>query len=265
MSQKTPVEPIVIRHPGGSGAASLMIHGFGADYRTYGANQPPLSESADIWLVDLPGHGESGPDVGDGSVTTLTRAVAARLDANGLKAVHIIGHSLGGAVAVRLAHLRPDLVASLVLISPAGLSSDLDEGFIFTLPTLTDRETAEWLFRRLVVRASLVNKTMITYVLGELEKPGRREALQRIAVSMRGLHGELAPSYQLVIDRNIPRLVVWGAQDRVNPLNQAALDLFGGERLILPEAGHMPHAECAPAVNRAIADFLGRQAPGRAA
>lgn len=265
MSQNAPVEPIAVRHPGGNGAPLMMIHGYGADMRTFAANQPALSAVADVWMVDLPGHGQSSSDVGDGSVTTLTRAVAARMDANGLAAADIVGHSLGGAVAIRLAHLRPDLVGSLTLLSPAGVSADLDEGFVFTLPTLTDRETAEWLFRRLVVRPNLINKTMITYVLGELEKPGRRQALQRIAVAMRGLHGEMQPACRVVGERGIPRLTIWGERDRVNRLYPDALAAFGGETLILPDVGHVPHAEAAVAVNRAIIAFLGKLRTSHAA
>jgi pimeloyl-ACP methyl ester carboxylesterase len=259
MSQKRPVAPIAIRHPGGNGIPVLMIHGYGADHRTFAANQPALSAIADVWMVDLPGHGESGPDVGDGSITTLTRAVAAVLDDNGLTKVHIVGHSLGGAIAVRLYHLRPELVRSLTLLTPGGFVGDMDDAFVMSYPALEDAETASWLLQRLVARPGLINKTMIAYVLAELEKPGRRQALTRIAQSMRGMYGEMAPAYAIVKANDVPRLTIWGAADRVNRCDTVLIADFGGEHLVVPDVGHIPHAEAATTVNRAIADFLKRQ------
>lgn len=256
MSQKRPVDPIAVRHPGGRGAPVLMIHGFGADHRTFAANQPALSEVFDVWMVDLPGHGDSGPDVGDGSITTLTRAVAAVADAHGIGRAHIVGHSLGGAIAARLYHLRPDLVASLTLIAPGGFVTDFDDAFVMGYTALEDADTATWLLQRLVGRPGLINKTMVAYVLSELEKPDRRKALKRIAVSMRGIHGEMSPAYAIIRDHAVPRLMIWGTKDRVNPIDEAKLAEFGGENLILPDVGHLPHAERAPQVTRAIVDFL---------
>lgn len=255
MSQKRLVAPIAVRHPGGPGAPMLMIHGYGADHRTFAANQPALSAAFDVWMVDLPGHGESQPDVGDGSITTLTRAVAAALDSNGLARVHIVGHSLGGAIAARLYHLRPELVGSLTLLSPGGFVSDIDDAFIMSYPALEEAGTAQWLLQRLVARPGLINKTMVAYVLAELERPGRREALTRIAVAMRGMHGEMTPAYAIVREHDVPRFVVWGTADRVNPIDVPAIAAFGGGSLVLPDVGHLPHAESAPQVNRAIVEF----------
>jgi pyruvate dehydrogenase E2 component (dihydrolipoamide acetyltransferase) len=259
MSQKRLVAPIAVRHPGGPGVPLLLIHGFGADHRTFAANQPVLSDENDVWMVDLPGHGDSGPDVGDGSVTTLTRAVAAALDSNGLRKVHVVGHSFGGAVATRLYHLRSDLVRSLTLLSPGGFVADVDESFVLSYPMLEDADTAQWLLQRLVTRPGLINKTMIATVLAELEKPDRRLALKRIAVAMRGMHGEMLPAYNIVKLHDVPRLMIWGEADRINPIDVAAIEAFGGASAVLEGIGHLPHAEAAVEVNRLISAFLARQ------
>ena len=70
--------------------------------------------------LDLPGFGDSPPpDDGDYSVTGHARAVIRYLDASGRGPVHLFGNSLGGAVSTRVAAVRPDLVRTLTLVSPA--------------------------------------------------------------------------------------------------------------------------------------------------
>ena len=110
-----------LRWPQG-GADVLLLHGFGADRLSWLANQPAIEKAMPTAALDLPGHGVAGMDVGDGRVETLARAVAAALDSHAAAPLHVVGHSLGGAVAMRLALDRPDLVRSLALIAPAGLA-----------------------------------------------------------------------------------------------------------------------------------------------
>ena len=74
-----------------------------------------------VHALDLPGHGASSKDVGDGSLTTLADTVVGFLDALGISRAHLVGHSLGGAVVAAVAKAAPDRVASLTLLAPAGL------------------------------------------------------------------------------------------------------------------------------------------------
>jgi pyruvate dehydrogenase E2 component (dihydrolipoamide acetyltransferase) len=78
----------------------LLIHGYGGDRNSWLFVQQPLAEQHRVYALDLPGHGTSSKDVGDGLLPVLADAVVTVLDAIGADRAHLVGHSLGGAVAV---------------------------------------------------------------------------------------------------------------------------------------------------------------------
>ncbi|GAA2319603.1 alpha/beta hydrolase [Streptomyces kunmingensis] len=99
---------------------ALYVHGLGGSSQNWSALMALLEDGLDGEAVDLPGFGDSPPpDDGDYSVTGHARAVIRFLDASGRGPVHLFGNSLGGAVATRVAAVRPDLVRTLTLVSPA--------------------------------------------------------------------------------------------------------------------------------------------------
>ena len=112
-----------------AGTPVLMIHGFGADHTTWMFNQAELSADREVHAIDLPGHGGSEKDVGDGSVEALAEAVLAYMHAEGLQSAHLVGHSLGGAIAVEIAARAPDRVAAVTLIAPAGFGTEIAQDF----------------------------------------------------------------------------------------------------------------------------------------
>ncbi|MDI3389263.1 alpha/beta hydrolase [Streptomyces sp. B-S-A8] len=99
---------------------ALYVHGLGGSSQNWSDLMPLLADVVDGEAVDLPGFGDSPPpDDGDYSVTGHARAVIRLLDASERGPVHLFGNSMGGAVATRVAAVRPDLVRTLTLISPA--------------------------------------------------------------------------------------------------------------------------------------------------
>ena len=99
---------------------ALYVHGLGGSSQNWSALMPLLDGLVDSEALDLPGFGDSPPpDDGNYSVTGHARAVIRYLDAAGRGPVHLFGNSLGGAVATRVAAVRPDLVRTLTLVSPA--------------------------------------------------------------------------------------------------------------------------------------------------
>lgn len=99
---------------------ALYVHGLGGSSQNWSALMPLLDGLVESEALDLPGFGDSPPpDDGNYSVTGHTRAVIRHLDAAGRGPVHLFGNSLGGAITTRVAALRPDLVRTLTLVSPA--------------------------------------------------------------------------------------------------------------------------------------------------
>jgi pyruvate dehydrogenase E2 component (dihydrolipoamide acetyltransferase) len=252
------VGPPRVHALGGAGEPVVLVHGFASDRLSWLGNQHDLARVAAVHALDLPGHGDE-PMRGTGSVPDLAAAVVEAIAAAGLGPVHIVGHSLGGGVAVAAAAAAPELVRSLALIAPAGLGAAVDTGFLDDLPEATSAEAVEPLLHALVSRPRLINRHMVARVLAQLSDPGRRDALRAIANGLRFADHDLHDAVAAVATSDLPRLVIWGGADRTNPLDPDRLAAFGGERMILEASAHLPHVEEARAVNERLGAFLAGQ------
>lgn len=257
--QAAPVRADLSRTGGNpAGAPVLFIHGFGADRLSWLATAPALFERHDVWTVDLPGHGAAPSGVGDGSLATLADAVetvAGPLQDRGL---HLVGHSLGGGIALELARRRPDSSRSLTLIAPAGLGTGLDTDFLIAFPELSDPVLARETLERLVARPRLINAPMVAHVLAHLERPGVRTGLRAIARALLERHEDFQNAAAEVAGLSIPRLVIWGEEDTINPASPLAIANFGGLLNHMPATRHLPHVEALQKMNAALAHFLER-------
>lgn len=242
---------------GGRGDDLVLIHGFGSDRLSWAGNAAALMEHARVHALDLPGHGDSlAAEAGDGSPDALTAAVAAALDAHGLDRLHLLGHSLGGSIAMLVALAMPNRVRSLSLLAPAGLGHGVDHDFLHRYPELTSPGDAEALLQRLVNRPQLINRFTIARVLEQLDRPGARDALRQIAAGVIAHEDTLLAAARRIADTRMPRLVVFGADDAINPPDEGALQRFGGRSVVIPAAGHLPHIEAARQANAEINRFL---------
>ncbi|MCX5517883.1 alpha/beta fold hydrolase [Kaistia defluvii] len=233
----------------------VFVHGFGSDRLAWLANAPALAGAFKVWGVDLPGHGDAEPGQ-DNSLDGLADAVLAGLAPHLTGKVHLVGHSLGGALALRLAHRAPDRVRSIVLIAPAGLGRGIDGDFTAGLARLEEPDPALALLQRLVARPRLINKAMALHVLAHLDRPGRRQALSALAENLPAIEEMVQPAIAAIRQGDLPRMVIWGENDAINPLDPERLANFGGERHIVPGAGHLPQIEEITRVNGWIQGFL---------
>jgi pyruvate dehydrogenase E2 component (dihydrolipoamide acetyltransferase) len=240
-----------------SGEPIVLIHGFGADLGTWMFNHAALAEDRPVYALDLPGHGGSGKELDDGSVDALAAIVADYLDAAGIGPAHLVGHSLGGAIAAAIAHGRPDRVSALTLIAPAGLgeeiAADFIEGFIGESRARKLRPVIEML----VADPALVTADMVEEVLRYKRLDGATAALRTVAdanfpggrqgVSLRDRLAGIA----------VPVQVVWGEEDRILPVAHAEGLPASVKVVTLPGAGHVVHMEKAAAVNEVIRSVTG--------
>ena len=232
----------------GAGVPVLLLHGFGADLNSWMFTQPALAEGRRVIALDLPGHGGSVKDVGDGSPAAFVDAVGQALDALGLDRVHLVGHSMGGAIAALVAARWPDRVASLTLIAPAGFGPAINTAFIEGFIRATRRRDAEAVLGLLVHDKSLISKAMVEDVLRYKRLDGATDALRTIA---RAWFADRQQRVAVAAPR-LPVQLIWGENDQIIPVSDAA----GTVTHRLEAAGHLPHMEKASEVNRLIRRFI---------
>ena len=234
----------------------VFIHGFGADLNGWMFTQPALAERRRTIALDLPGHG--------GSTKTLDKAIdgaafAADIDRAlatlGIERVHLVGHSMGGAIALHFAHWQPDRVASLTLLAPAGFGPEINAGFIDGFVKAQRRREMQEVLALLVHDPAPVSRQMVEDLLRYKRLDGVQAALEAIAaewfpngVQREGI-GELAAHLPM------PVQLIWGRDDRIIPVAQGEALATRLPLHILEAAGHLPHMEKAAEVNRLIAEF----------
>lgn len=109
---------------------AVFIHGFGGDLASWQFNQSATAQDRTTYALDLPGHGGSSKDLKSGSLSELVSGVVEALDLLQIEKFHLVGHSLGGAVAAAIAIATPDRVATLSLIAPVGFGSKIDISYV---------------------------------------------------------------------------------------------------------------------------------------
>jgi pyruvate dehydrogenase E2 component (dihydrolipoamide acetyltransferase) len=236
-----------------AGVPLLMIHGFGADLTAFLFNQAALAETRPVHAIDLPGHGGSEKAVAEGTPQALAAAVLAYMDADGIAAAQLVGHSLGGAVAVEVAAAAPERAAALTLIAPAGLGGDVNSAFIAGFIAETRARKLRPVLEMLVADPRMVTADMVEEVLRFKRLDGAVAALGAIAAASFPGGAQGFSVRERLAGLAIPVQVLWGEEDRILPAAQAE-GLPGNVRITrIAGAGHLPHMEKAAEVNAAIA------------
>jgi pimeloyl-ACP methyl ester carboxylesterase len=244
------------QHRGGSGPPLVCLHGFTDTWRTWDLVLPALAARHDVLAVTLVGHA-GGPALhGEVDEDVLADSVERAMDEAGFETAHVVGNSLGGYLALRLA--ERGRARSVVALAPAGGWADGDDSYKDTLRYF---ETV----RDLVMAAAPHAEAIAS------SPDGRRRATEQIAVNYEHIPAELiahqirgaagcdaAPAliqhglrnvWRLDAERiGCPVLVVWGAEDKVLPWPAAAARYRGSwlpqaEWMVLDGVGHCPQLD----------------------
>ncbi|MFZ5825730.1 MAG: alpha/beta fold hydrolase [Bacillota bacterium] len=236
----------------GGGEPVLLLHGVNGGASMWEAALRALSPRVRAIAPDLPGWGDTPPPPGFGyTMNDLVRFFFALMDRMGLERVRLVGWSLGGTLAVRMAHERPDRVRSLALVAPGALDASAHWSFrIMALPGI-----GEWLMRPTPanIRAGLDALTFAPRALPEevesyLFRVGRNPWFRRTTLRWIRRNRVLLEGARRVTVRHLlgeircPTRVLFGEADPLVSLAQAnfARSIPGAEITLLPRCGHLP-------------------------
>ncbi len=262
---------------GGEGPTLLLIHGIGGDWRTWEPVLDGLAEQHHVVAVDLPGHGRSAKGAGDYSLGALANTLRDLGGALGLERATVVGHSLGGGIAMQFAYQFPERCDRLVLVSSGGLGPDV--GLILRLATIPGSELflsltappvrslvnlATSAGRRLRIRAA-ADAEHYARAFAALAEPETRAAFLGTLRGVVGTRGQLIDARdRLYLAEHMPTLIVWGERDAVLPVDHghAAQEAIPGSRLeIFENAGHLPQLDHPGRFITVMNDFMATTNP----
>ncbi|MDT0201602.1 4,5:9,10-diseco-3-hydroxy-5,9,17-trioxoandrosta-1(10),2-diene-4-oate hydrolase [Nocardioides sp. AE5] len=253
--------PLVMLHGGGPGASS---------WSNFGSALPGFAQDFRTILIDQPGFGGSDkPPVEGNYYRHAAKYVIGLLDQLGIDRFHVLGNSLGGGTAMRLALEHPKRVGRLVLMGPGGLSlnlfhADPTEGVkrLMEFSANPTREALRAFISTMVVNQALVTDELVEERFADATAPGSREAMASMGASF--WNPETFEDGMLWREAHRLRqhtLLTWGREDRVNPLDGAmvALKLIPKAQLhVFPNCGHWAQIEAADEFREVTVQFLNR-------
>jgi pimeloyl-ACP methyl ester carboxylesterase len=244
----------------GSGPLIVLVHGITSSSSTWERVIPLLADRYTVMAPDLLGHGESAKPQGDYSPGAYASGIRDLLFALGQDRATVVGHSLGGGVAMQLSYQFPELCERLVLVDSGGLGREVSlllraatlPGSEFVLPALARPSVlrAGRAFGRMLADRGLRSRTDVEEMARGHASLGDPEARQAFVHTLRTIvepaGQRVSASDRLYLAENVPFLIMWGAKDRIIPLShgRTAHEQVAGSRLeILWHSGHFPQLD----------------------
>lgn len=242
----------VVSSGSGAGPNYVMIHGFAADANGWSTLKALLGPRARVHQIELPNHGTSPRRLVSG-FADLVAQVRDKFDAVAEQPVRLIGHSLGGAVALALTDTRARKVKELTMISPCGLGPEVNGAALRGIVTATRAASlAPWL-RQLVHDPELITDGYAQAAASLRRNPDLRAAQ---GAMMEELFPDGVQAFDLcaALHRvSCPARIIWGKRDKIIPWSHA-LQAPGHISLnLFEDVGHLPHVEAADALHRLLA------------
>jgi pimeloyl-ACP methyl ester carboxylesterase len=264
---------------GGSGQLLLLIHGMAGTAENWQSVIEPLALRNTVIAPDFPGHGQSAPGGGDYSLGSLASGLRDLMLTLGHERATLVGHSLGGGVALQFTYQFPEMVERLVLVSSGGLGPDvspilraaaLPGADLFISATASVGQRAGSVLGRglgmLGMRPS-ADVAEVARGYASLADPERRKAFLATLRSVVGTDGQrVAALDRLYLAEALPLLIIWGDRDPIIPVEHAEeahrvlpnshLEIFKG-------VGHVPQLESPGSFIAALERFLDETEPAQ--
>lgn len=250
----------------GLGPAVLLIHGFNLDHNTWLANIDALARHFTVHAVDLWGCGYSTREPLDYGFPLFVRQIRSFMDHLGLPRADLVGHSMGGGVAIATAAVHPDRIGRLVLVGSVGMARKptFRERF-FRLPWLPELVLGlpvDAIRRRNLLDYWIHDPELLTpEVFAALTGFQKVAGTNRAALAMlrRDFFGTLDGEIDHLAELAIPTLLVWGRHDRAVPLAIGRLlhERLPASRLeVFERSSHLPNFDEPDRFNDCVVGFL---------
>ncbi len=253
--------------PGPDKPTALLLHGFANSLQSFRLLAPLLPPDYYVVAYDMPGYGlSSKPAPFDYRNASQARIAAGLIRALGLKNVVVGGHSLGGAVALRVALESPDVIG-LVVMNPGIITTGVPpvaKYLVFPFPRLQAKLFGDPEFRSNFLRRSFIDPSIVTdEVVADLGRTGRSAGYLTGMTHLMGQYSDAA-EVPLLPQLRVPTLIVWGAEDRGKPAGE-----FEELRRLMPSntavlvagSGHYVQEEASRETAEAMRAFVARVLP----
>ena len=243
----------------GSGPAILLIHGIGDNSTTWSSVQSTLAQRFTVIAPDLLGHGKSDKPRADYSVAAYANGMRDLLSVLDIERVTVVGHSLGGGVAMQFAYQFPQLVDRLILVGAGGVTKDVN--FALRIASLPMGSEALALLRLPLVLPALqaagrvagfaIGSTglgrdlpQMLRILEDLPEPTASSAFARTLRAVVDWRGQVVTMLdRCYLTESVPVQLIWGSRDSVIPVSHARLAhaaMPGSQLEIFEGSGHFP-------------------------
>lgn len=261
----------------GSGPLLLLIHGIAGSVENWQEVIEPLAQRHTVVAPSLPGHGRSAPGAGDYSLGALAAGLRDLLVALGYERATLVGHSLGGGIAMQFAYQFPEITERLALVSSGGLGPEVSAvlraaalpgaglfiGVTATLGSTVGSQVARGL--AVVGLRPTIDVAEVARGYASLVDHDRRVAFLSTLRGVVGTGGQrVSARDRFYLAEGMPVLIIWGARDRIVPVRhgEEAHAAIPGSRLeVFDNVGHLPQLEAPGRFITALEQFIGDTEP----
>lgn len=264
----------------GSGPALLLLHGLGCDHTTWDPVVEALARRYTVITPDLLGHGASDKPRADYSIGGYANGMRDLLGVLGIPRATVVGHSLGGGVAMQFAYQYPELTERLVLVAPGGFGPEVTPairavttpGFhqamgVLTLPGVRH----VWgTGMRALARTDIAapwDLDEVANIYESFRDVRKRAAIRHVVRAVVDWKGQVITiTDRAYLTADMPICIVWGEEDHVIPVQHVenAREVAPTARIeVLPKSGHFPHKSHPDRFVKVVNDFIKETEPAR--
>jgi pimeloyl-ACP methyl ester carboxylesterase len=257
----------------GSGPAVLLLHGLGCDHTTWHPVIQTLARRYTVIAPDLLGHGLSGKPRADYSVGGYANGMRDLLTVLGIDKVTVVGHSLGGGVAMQFAYQFPERTERMILVAPGGLGPEVSAairaitlpGFdaamrVATLPGVRQLTMLGLRSMAMTGVSRVRDCDEVAMIVDSFKDPKARKAIRHVVSAVVDWRGQVVTMVdRAYLTQAMPMLVVWGTDDSVIPVRHAgvAAEIAPGAIVeVIANAGHFPHKDHPQRFVKIVNDFI---------